>query len=179
MGRIISSAWTGRATLHPERFSERAVGLDLITNYTPCKEVLCSSGSSCSQRRDKKVLLLKQNESSSLFSMLVGYWRLGWPWLTTRTPLQMDLLIFWKKEQWKERESERQAVRQKKQIGKNKIARWAVTETEKYIIGKGKIFIVHFTDKIIERWAYQDMHGKDYIPGELDIEILGTKDDDM
>ena len=38
---------------------------------------------------------------------------------------------------------------------------------------------VHFTDKIIERWAYQDMHGKDYIPGELDIEILGTKDDDM
>ena len=91
----------------------------------------------------------------------------------------MDLLIFWKKEQWKERESERQAVRQKKQIGKNKIARWAVTETEKYIIGKGKIFIVHFTDKIIERWAYQDMHGKDYIPGELDIEILGTKDDDM
>ena len=59
----------------------------------------------------------------------------------------------------------------------NRKARWAVTETDKYIVGKGKIFIVHFTDKIIERWAYQDMHGKDY--REIDIEILGTKDDDM
>ena len=60
----------------------------------------------------------------------------GWPWLTTRTPLLMDLRIEGAMERERERERERQAVRQKKQIGKNKIARWTVTETEKYIIGK-------------------------------------------